>query len=64
MLNSCDEAETSRGLCNSLLLPLEEVTYCKQSNNASYEQPVKVLWEDAAFDTNGIRLSAKKKVKH
>lgn len=31
--------------------PLEEVTYCKQSNNVSYKQPVKVLWEDAAFDT-------------
>lgn len=51
MLKSCDEAETSRGLCYSVLFPLEEVTYCKQSNNASYKQPVKVLWEDAAFDT-------------
>lgn len=51
MLSSCDEAETSGGLRNSVWFPLEDVTYCKQSNNASYKQPVKVLWEDAAFDT-------------
>lgn len=51
MLGSCDEAETSRGLCNSVLSSLEEVAYCKQSNNARYKQPVKVLWDDAAFDT-------------
>lgn len=51
MLNSRDEAETSRGLCNSALLPLEDVAYCRQSNNTGYKQPVRVLWEDAAFDT-------------
>lgn len=51
MLNSCAEVETSRGLHNSVLFPLEEITYCKQSNNVCYKQLVKVLWADAVFDT-------------
>lgn len=50
MLNQCAEAETSRGFCNSVLFPVEEESYCKQSNNVCYKQPVKELWEDAAFD--------------
>lgn len=52
MFHSCDEAEKHReAFVTQFLLPSEEVTYCEQSNNASYKQPVKVLWEDAAFDT-------------
>lgn len=62
MLSSCDEAETSRGLCDSVSLPVEEVTYCKQSNNASYKTACESVMGGCCVWHNGVRLSAKRKL--